>query len=166
LVDDRLRHINSPEVFRTIGFNWEEIIQVTAADLAGYTYGPEITVKSIYPIGTLLQNKKTNEIFYVEDGLKHLIYSQEILKSNFGKKAAVKISPEELSEYSDGDPLKFKDGELIKSDKEPKIYAISDGYRHWVKDEKTFNKFGYKWYNVITTSQQAVDIHPLGQDIE
>ncbi len=166
LVDDDLRYISSPEVFRTIGFNPEEIIEVTEADLAGYSYGVEITVESIYPTGALIQDDQSGGVFHVQDGVKHPIYSREIMDAKFKGKVLTQVSPEELDQYLTGLPIKFEDGELIKIKDGSKVYVISDGFRRWIKSESAFANFAYKWDNIIETSQLAVNIHPLGEDIE
>ncbi|MFA6409994.1 MAG: hypothetical protein WCW26_00245 [Candidatus Buchananbacteria bacterium] len=166
LVDDKLHYIDSEETFRVLGFNWEEVVEATEADLAGYGYGDNLTVKSAYPTGTLLQNTATAEIFFVQNGIKQPVLAKEIITSNFGKKTIVKALAAELEKYTLGEPLKFRDGELVKSTLDSKVYVISDGYRRWIKTEEAFNKFGYKWYNVINTDQKAIEIQPLGQDIE
>ena len=166
LVNDQLRYITSPEVFRIIGFNQEEVIEVEEADLAGYSYGLEINANSIYPTGALIQNKQTGGVYYVENGIKQPIYSREIMTANFKSKALTAVSPEELDQYQTGSPVKFKDGELIKADSDSQVYVVSDGYRRWIKSEEAFAKFGYKWDNIIVTNKQAVNIHPLGEDIE
>jgi hypothetical protein len=166
LVDDKLRYITSPEVFRIIGFHPEEVIEVAPADLAGYSYGPDITVESVYPTGALIQNNETGGVYYVENGIKQPIYSREIMDANFKSRILTAVSPEELEQYPTGSPVKFKDGELIKGENDSKVYVISDGYRRWVKSEEAFANFAYKWDNIIVTNQQAINIHPLGEDIE
>ncbi|MFA6215916.1 MAG: hypothetical protein WC768_05095, partial [Patescibacteria group bacterium] len=166
LVDDVLHHIATPEVFKTIGFNWEEVMPADAKDLIGYSYGSEITVSSVYPTGALLQNKKTGGVYYIENGIKMPIIAKEILAANFKQKVLTPVSQEELDKYQTGDPVKFRDGELIRSATDSRVYVISGGYRRWVKSEKAFAKFGYKWDNIITTTQAAVELQPLGADIE
>ncbi|MFA6321848.1 MAG: hypothetical protein WCX71_00020 [Candidatus Buchananbacteria bacterium] len=166
LVDDELRPITSPQVFSTIGFNWEEVEDASPKDLIGYSYGQEITVKSAYPTGALLQNKSTGGVFYVENGIKHPIYSKEILKTNFKDKVLTKVSPAELDKFETGDPVKFRDGELVKAKGDPRVYVISNGYRRTFKDEKSFAKFGYQWHNIIETTPSAINLIPLGEDIE
>lgn len=166
LVDDELRYITSMEVFKVIGFNPEEIIQAQQADLAGYQYGADITVETIYPTGALLQNKKTGGVYYVENGIKQPIYSREIMLANFKGKILTQVSPEELDQYQDGLPVKFKDGELIKASNDSKVYVIAGGYRRWIKTAEAFAKFRYKWDNIIVTTEPAVNLHPLGEDIE
>ena len=166
LADDQLRYISSPEVFRTLGFNWEEIIEATQADLAGYSFGPELTVQSIYPTGALLQNKQTGGVYFVENGVKQPIFSKEIMKVNFPGKILTSVSPEELDKYQTGEPVKFKDGELIKAAGDSKVYVIAGGFRRWIKTARAFANFSYKWDNIITTTPQAVAVHPLGEDLE
>jgi len=166
LVDDELRYISSPEVFRVIGFNPEEVIEVNQADLAGYEYGNDITVESVYPTGALIQDNSSGGVFYVKDGVKYPIYDKAIMDTKFSGKILTQVSPQELDQYVLGLPVKFDDGELIKAKYGSKVYVISDGYRRWIQDEEIFAKFGYKWDNIIETTQQAVNIHPLGQNIE
>ncbi|NUM25390.1 MAG: hypothetical protein HUU49_02065 [Candidatus Buchananbacteria bacterium] len=166
LVDDELRHITSPEVFRVIGFNPEEIEVVEFSDLAGYKYGKDITVETAYPTGALLQDNKTGGVYFVEAGLKHPIYAREIMESRFPKKVLTQVAPEILDQYQTGDPVKFRDGELIQAQGDSKVYVVAGGYRRWVKTEAAFAKFSYKWDNIITTSAQALTVHPLGEDVE
>lgn len=166
LVDDELRHIVSMEVFRVIGFNPDEVVSIKETDLEGYKFGKDITVDSIYPTGALLQNNQTGGVYFVQDGIKYPIYSAEIMNANFNNRSLFKVSPIEIEKYQIGDPVKFRDGEIVKADNDLKVYVISGGMRRWVKTAEGFAKFGYKWDNLITTSAKAIEIHPLGQDIE
>lgn len=165
LVADELRYITSPELFRTIGFNPEEIEGVELIDLVGYSYGVDITIESAYPTGALLQNDETGGVYFVENGIKKPIYSKEIMIANFKDRVLTQVSPQILDQYQNGLPVKFKDGELIKSETDSRVYVISEGWRRWVASEEGFANFGYKWDNIIVTNQQAVNIHPLGEDI-
>ncbi len=166
LVNDELRYITSMEVFRAIGFNPEEITSTQENDLSGYKQGKDISVETVYPIGALLQNNQTGGVYYVEDGIRHPIYSSEIMNVNFQNRPLIKINQTEIDKYQIGEPIKFRDGEIIKADNDSKVYVISDGHRRWIKTTDAFAKFGYKWDNIVTTNQRAVDIHPLGEDIE
>jgi len=48
--------------------------------LAGYKYGADITVETIYPTGALLQDNQTGGVYYIKDTIKQPIYSREIMK--------------------------------------------------------------------------------------
>lgn len=166
LVDDELRHIASMEVFRSIGFNWDEVIDVADADIAGYQFGTEITSSNAYPTGALLQDSSSNGVYYVDNGIRYPIYSLEILKSNFPTRVITRVASSQLDQYQLGEPIKFRDGELVKADNDGKIYAIADGERHWITSEAVFDKLNYRWDNVIVSSAQAVELQPLGDSIE
>ena len=166
LVDDELRHIASMEVFRLIGFNWDEVSEVADADLAGYQFGSEITSSSAYPTGALLQDRVTTGVYYVDNGIRYPLYSPEIMKANFPTKVISRVAPEQLQQYWLGLPLQFRDGELIKADSDSKVYVIADGERRWIPNEEIFDKLGYRWDNVIVTAAHAVNIHELGENVE
>ncbi|MDD5043311.1 MAG: hypothetical protein PHD51_01425 [Patescibacteria group bacterium] len=165
LVDDILRGIASREAFRAIGFNSEEIIDVEQEELAQYIEGAPITAESVYPTGALLQNKKTGGVYYVENGVKHPIWAKEILKSNFKNKKIVAVSAEELGKYPDSEPLKFKEGELVKSAVSPSVYVISNGLKRPIPSAEIFEGLGYKWGQVIITNEKALEAHSFGEPV-
>lgn len=166
IVDDEKRYIVSPEVFRKIGFNPEEVIDVTNEDLTAYVDGPDITIESIYPTGVLLQSKETGGISFVQNGVRHSIWSKEILKSQFKNRNIVLIEQATIDQYSKGEPVKFKDGELVTSPNANGIWVISNGLRRGIPSKEAFVSLGYKWQNVIRTTDKALFIHPIGEPIE
>jgi hypothetical protein len=166
LVDDEIRKIASPEVFRKIGFNWEEVDDVSNDDLLPYTLGREITVNSMYPTGALLQNKANGGVYYVENGIKHPLHAREFLKVNYSEKRIIQVAATDLDAFATGAPILFPDGTLIKANNAPAVYVIAAGKRRPIMSEKAFAKFGYRWDNVIVTSQKAVELHELGTALD
>jgi hypothetical protein len=63
IVGDTKRKIASTEVFKKAGFNDDEIIKVTDADLALFKDGSDITEYTLYPTGKLLQDKTKKTIY-------------------------------------------------------------------------------------------------------
>ncbi len=167
LIDgDQRRYIESPEVFRKIGFNPEEIEVVDESELTPYGFGPNINMESIYPTGILLQSKDTGGISYVENGIRHSIWSKEILQNRFSNRTPVTVEQSSISEYPLGDPIKFNDGEIITSPGMRGVYFISNGYRRGIANEDTFAGLGLKWENLIWTTDEAVRIHPEAEPID
>ena len=166
MVNDALRKVESTEVFKKIGFNPEEIIDVKKDDLKNYKIGTIITEKDIYPAGALLQSKKTGGIYFVINGEKQPIWSKIIMEINFPDKKIVPVSEEELSSYSTMAPLKIQDREIIKSSTSPIVYVISNGKKRPIASEKTFNSLGYKWKNIIEVNNRTLEIHPTGATID
>jgi len=162
---DERRYIESPEVFRTIGFNPEEIIEATESELRPYSFGQTINMQSIYPTGILLQSKETGGISYVENSVRHSIWSREILNSQFSRRTPVVVEQATIEQYESGDPIKFKDGELITSPGMRGVYVVSNGQRRGIASQETFDSLGFKWENIIWTTDKAVQIHPEGDQL-
>lgn len=166
LADDSIRGIASQEVFRTIGFNPEEIINVSEEDLALYAIGPNITLASAYPTGALLQDKKTGAVFWVQDGAKQGIIHRSILANNFKNTKPSPVHPEELAKYPYTGRLKLADGTTITSPESSAVYVISDGLRRPVISGEAFEKLGFNWDDVVEVPQSVVDLHPLGDPLD
>ncbi len=165
LADDKLRGIASPEVFKMIGFNPEEIIDLPQEEINGYPLGESITIESIYPLGALLQDKTTGGVYYVKDAIKNPIWSKELMQKNYPSRKLTPVSPEELEKYPTGEPVKFKDGELVMSDSSPAVYVISNGEKRAIASGEVFESLGYKWDNIIRTNNKVLEIHSTGEMI-
>lgn len=165
LVDDQLRPITSDQVFKSIGFNIDEVNDVKADDLKDYQQGEPITMNSVYPTGALLQNKKTGAVYFVDNSVKHPIWGPELMKANFPNKKIIQVGQDRLDQLTDGDPVKFREGDLVKSAVSGTVYVISQGKKWPIASGDVFEKLGYKWENVITTSQKVLDLHPDGNTI-
>lgn len=166
LVDDKLRGITSREVFRTLGFNPEEVIKVTDADLKDYQPGENITLASAYPAGGLLRNKKTGGVYYVKDGVKQAIIDRSIMILNFKKRKSIPVHPEELDKYPTQSPLLLTDGTLITSAKDRAVYVIAAGERRPIVSGEAFEKLGYRWPDIAIVPQKVVELHPLGAPLD
>lgn len=165
LDDDTLRPIASREAFRLLGFNPEEIIQVQTKDIFFYKIGQPISEKSAYPTGALLQDKTTGGVYYVQNGVKQPIIARELIKLYYSHKKITPVSPQELEQYSTGEAIKLKDGELATAPDSPAVYFISNGKKHAFASAKAFTSLGYKWKNIVTVPQKVLDLHQVGEMI-
>lgn len=162
IVRGEKRLIESDEVFRQLGYHPEEVIEVEAKDLNSYPNADPITLNSIFPTGTLLQSKQTGGIIFVENGLKHPIWSKEILQSRFPKAKPTLVDESDLQKYASGDAVKFLEGELISAKGERSVYVVTNGEKRPIDSIDTFNQLGYQWKNIIWTSPRALEVHPTG----
>ncbi len=164
LSNGQKRPIASTKAFKAIGYNWEEVIRnVNPNDLVDYPIGPSLTEKDAGTSGKLLKSKKTGGITYVDgDGVRHGIFSRQILLSQFRGLKAQPVPEEQIASYAIGDPVRFRDGELIATKSEGKIYFVSNGSRRPIPDMETFKQLGFKFKNVVWTNEQSVNAQPLG----
>ena len=138
---------------------------MTTEQLTQIPDGADITEKDNYPTGALLQDRTTGGVYYVEADSKHPLWARELMKVNYPKVKIYPASQKTLAQFTAGDPIIFKDGTLLKTKDLPAVYVISNGLRLHIPDEKTFNALGYKFANVITTSEKVLNLHPQGPDI-
>jgi len=55
--------------------------------------------------------------------------------------------------------------DLIKTAKNPKVYAIRDGKRRHIINEKVFLNSGFKWEDIQVISDQQLNNYPMGVDL-
>ncbi|NTU98811.1 hypothetical protein HGA64_02290 [Candidatus Falkowbacteria bacterium] len=163
IVDNLRRPITSDASFRKLGFNPEEIVSASWEDLNGFEDGAPITATSTFPTGTLLQNKKTGGVYWVQDGQKAPIVDAAIMKTKFKNRKPKAVTPKELDAYKTVNPILFDDGELLKSNIGNSVFIIADGQKRPVTSGALFEKLGYKWDNVISVSPKVLYYYPEGQ---
>lgn len=165
LVNDEKRKIASKAAFRQLGFNPEEVEPVTESELANYTDGDVIDTTSSYPEGALLQDKKTGGVYFAENGKKYPIWSKELMNARFPKITISRASKDQLDQLETGEPVKFRDGQLIGVKGENTVYVVEHGTRRPIQSEEVFKRFGWQWNNVIWTSDAVIQLHPLGEPV-
>lgn len=165
IVRGERRGLASREVFNKIGYNPEEVINLGWSEINALPEGESITSHSLFPTGTLLQIRESGGIVYLEDGVRHSIWAKEILQSQFKNRLFTQASQKEVEAYPEGEPVKFKDGELVTSKETGAVYVISNGQKRRFDSAETFEALGYRWENIIFTSTRALDIHPTGKTI-
>jgi hypothetical protein len=165
LINDELRLIFDQETMRHLGFLEDEIVNVSASELAFFPKGEVITMASLDPLGALVQDPNTYGIYYVKNGIKYPLVAPELLTLNFPNLRVRKGTVEELERYLKGAPVLLKDGLLVKSPESPAVYVIANGKKHEIDSEYTFNSLGYSWTNIQTVTQGLLDLHGDGETL-
>lgn len=165
LVGDTLRGIVSHEVFRTLGFNPDEIIQATDDDLRAYATGEPITLKTAYPQGALLQNVANGGVFYVKNGVKHPVIDKSLMLADFPTMKIIKVRAKELARYEQGEPQLINDGILVKGSG-PDVYIVSHAIVRPIASARAFEKLGYDWKNIVTVADKVLALHVRGDAVD
>lgn len=166
MVDGAKRRIVSMDVFRTIGFNPEEIIEADAEDVKSYRDDEPISLESAYPEGALLQSATTGGIAYVENGVRHAIYDRSVRQSRFGGRPTIRVAEDELQGYPAGTPVLLRDGELVTVSGTETVYVISNGLKRPIASRSAFDRLGFQWSNILMTTQRVLDLHPTGDPLD
>jgi hypothetical protein len=166
LVDDKKRLFSSTATFKQLGFNIEEIQNASWQDINSYLNGKDITVASAYPTGALLQNKKTGGVYFVIEETKAPIIDKIFLNTKFKGKTIIPVEESELNTYTTVSPVRFDDGELIKSQGTPAVYLIQDGQKRAFSTGEIFEELGYQWSNIITVPEKVLGLYQNGELIQ
>lgn len=164
LVDKEKRPFESLEVYKKIGFNPEELELASEEELADFIIGKTITTASTYITGALFQDTSNNEIFFVENGIKHLV-DKVLIGTKYIDRQIIKKSNKDLGALITGDPILLDEGSLVMTNNFPKIYLISDGKKRPFATKESFNALGYDEKNVIIVSSQFLYQYPMGETI-
>lgn len=167
LVDGKKRPIRTQTAFRALGFHPEEVISATWKEINAYPDGSELTDKSIYPTGTLLKDKKNAKLYYIDpDGGRHWIPTEDIRRNQFPLLAASEKSRTYLKQFAKAAPLSLKDGTLVRSPSSKAVYVIESGLKRAFESRTVFNNYGYKWGNIVSVSDETLELHPDGKPIK
>ncbi len=162
---DTIRPFASYDVVKNIGYNPDEILEVTADDISSFTVGETIGAEVKNITGKLLRVKENNKLYYLKDSVFHPITDEQIAKVNFPNLTEEDVSISDLSTYTLGDLIKFKSGTLVGVLGSNKIYVIEKDKKRHIASEEVFNGFGYNWGNIVWTDALTGTNHPTGQPI-
>lgn len=165
LVGDARRRIASPEVFKAIGFNPEEVEDADPADIADYKDGAVIDGANGSPVASLSQDTSTGGVYAIEDGAKKPIWDRAILDANFRGKSIARTSSAALERIPSGSPVTFPDGVLVQAKGAPGVYVISGGKKRPIPSEAVFYAYGYDWSDIVVTTDKALTLHETGEPL-
>lgn len=167
IVDGKKRPIKSPQAFRALGFHQEEVISASWKEINAYPDGAELTAKSIYPTGVVLQAKETKQLFYIDpEGNRHPVANQEIVRNQFPTVQTLVKKKKTIKQFPIAEQLMLKDGTLVKSPNSKAVYVIENGKKRPFESKTVFNLYGYKWGNIINVSDVTLELHPTGKLIK
>ena len=111
-------------------------------------------------------------VYLLDDSnVRHSYPTENVWKSYFGKDFSFveTISNEELSDYTLGKNVQFKNGSLIKNPDFSKVYLVGDNFLiQWIKTEETASRlYGSDWNKLIYDfPEMFFGDYVLGDDIE
>ncbi|MBI2436902.1 MAG: D-alanyl-D-alanine carboxypeptidase [Candidatus Magasanikbacteria bacterium] len=164
LIDyDYKRKFESYETVKQLGYNPDEIIDVTSEDLDAYVAGSVITASNVYPLGRLVRVAENNQLYYIQDGAYHSLYDETIAQINFPNLSIEKIVASEISGLQKGSTTLLKNGTLFGIIGDSKIYVVEKQKKRHIATAEVFVGLGYTWENIIWINQYAGDAHETGQ---
>lgn len=139
-----------------------------------YTFSLDVNLISpdekVRADGTLIRFSGEEKVYLIESGKKRWITdSATFVARGYDWNGIILISEAELAIYPEGEYIK-REVPLIISDalvkgSGPKVYLLENGTRRWIKDEITFNSWGYDWKNVVLLTDQELMLYGEGEPL-
>ncbi len=162
---DILRPFASEDTVRKLGYNPQEIVDITESDIANYKIGSTITASTIHPEGIIYQLTDLDNVYYlVKDSIVYPIIDPGVIKANFKNLEIVKKKKIDIKDLAIADlPLNFSDGTLVKVEDTNTTYVIENGKKRRIADTDTFRALGYNKANVVTIKLATAFNIPEGE---
>ncbi len=166
LVDfETVRPFANAEVVRKLGYNPDEIVEATEADIEGYELGSVIDGSEKYTQGRLVRVKNPDALilikgdsFYTVPDPKVALAAYPKLKENAGNRA-------ELNGLIDAGNLLLPNGSLMQMVGSERIYVIDGGKKRQIKSDELFTALGYNKKNIIVVNEATGLAHKTGAPI-
>jgi hypothetical protein len=155
------KRLIQPKAFERFGFNEDELIEVVAADLQGYTDGVDITTSTTYPTGLLVKDP-SKVYWYIENNVRQRIPDISFLNLYFRGRPAKTWTAKQVAAVKEGTAYGLQNGELIRGKKSASVYVIEDGQRRPITSEADFLELGYQWKNVVVLPDRLLETYPIG----
>ena len=149
-----IRPFASADVVGKLGFNPQEVIDVSNNDLFGYTLGTTITASTTEPGGVIYKISDLNNTLYLfKNDTLYPITDQALLKTNYASMKVVTKTKKDIAKINVADlPVVFNDGALVKIKDTNRLYVVESGKKRRISDEQTFIAMGYKTENLVEIS--------------
>tara|TARA_B100000609_G_C17216367_1_gene436944 strand:- start:2005 stop:2985 length:981 start_codon:yes stop_codon:yes gene_type:complete len=133
----RKSHVMNPLVFKTCGFKLSAVKVVSIADINSIRLGPPLTHCRIsLPNYTFIKSPKRNHIYLYRSGKKYYVrHALDAKACGYGWRTARVLPQAFLDSIRSGDSgqlCRIRANWLIKSYKNPKIYAVIGGKRRHI----------------------------------
>ncbi|PIZ98368.1 MAG: hypothetical protein COX77_04745 [Candidatus Komeilibacteria bacterium CG_4_10_14_0_2_um_filter_37_10] len=152
LIDGQEYHvISTREMFNYYKFKDQDVQTIDQSELDQYVYRGTL----LFPSGTLLKTSEDPAVYLVYNNVMRPFESAEVfLRTGYAWNLIKNVPRESFSSYQKGEKLTLKefvhpDGALIRYSNQPTVYLMEGGRRRAITSEKTFQKFGFKWSDVI-----------------
>ncbi len=165
-----LRPFENQETVRALGYNPDEIIEVSDSDISGFPLGTIISARTVASAsdirGKVVRTKEDGQLYLLKENIMSLIPNDAIYQFNYGSWPIETVSIGTLQNYTYGEPITFKEGALFGVKGSNKIYVTEHGFKRHIASEKVFTSLGYDWNNIVWVDQLTGSLHRTAPPVE
>ncbi len=154
------KHAASPFVITQRGLSMNNAVNASAADLATYQDGPQLTPSE----GSVLRGINGPAVYIVQNNQLRLVSALVFAQRNLASKIQL-IPDTELALYPKGGFLPPADGTLVKSPSVQTVFLVRDQIKRPMTGI-VFKTYGFKFADVKTISDDELLAMPTGNIAE
>ncbi len=164
IVDGKKRLISSQAVFKSLGYNPEELILAKESDLKEYPSGPNILADSDPSKNRVLEDADTGKRYVIVDHMRHIVMSNVILYAAIPNATITTVPSKEITKYQESTPLRFPDGTLMAR-ADGSLAVVSGNKRQEFASLDIAITLGYTPSRAIIVTDDIWNLHPQGEGI-
>lgn len=117
----------------------------------------------VYPAGTFVETEK-GYFYIVNSSKRYRILSKRVLDS-WCPHRVVNTSEAAVAKYRIAAKLKFRNGSLLHSLADGRIYLVVETKRRQVVSPDVLEKIGARYNDAVTVSNDELNLHELGDEL-
>lgn len=166
-----IRPFSSADIFLDLGYSWDSIYTVPAAEVATYTTGSLMVDDGKHLEGTPIK-VADNATVYVLTDVGGTIKTRGIpteavyLSHGYRWSDIITVTQAQLDGYASSDVLSFRDGTLVMKSGSASVFVIEDNKKRHFTSADAFLGLGFSWSNIITIPAAELDAIDAGTDIK
>lgn len=162
--DGHKRAFPSPEVFLSHGYHWQQVVQLSDAELATLPDGPPLTFRN----GVLLKGQEET-VYIVEHGCRRPFVSATAFEAlGYRWENVLTIPDEQLATLPMGACVmaacRHPDGTLLRGADET-VYLMEGGRLRTIPSVQVFRSWGLQWEQVVNVAAHTLVTYPLGEPL-
>jgi hypothetical protein len=118
-----------------------------------------------WPDGSLLQVEDSDQVYYIENGVKRLIASKAVFASRFNNSNILTVNQTDLDTYDDGAPIKYLNFSILQSTTTGEMYMIINDVKRRIVSNVVFKKLGFGDDDLVKVIDSELQLYKDGPDI-
>lgn len=159
------KHIQDPQAFTGLGYNWGNIVRVKAGILGLYGNGNPLKANSTHPEGALIRVEGNPKVYAIEGGKRVPISDIQLFNARkYDWNKVLVVNENQAKKFEMGKSLEYPDGSLLRA-KNGSVYKIDQGKKRWIRSEEDLKKAGFKQNKVLNVDDSELSGFEDGLDV-
>lgn len=124
---------------------------------------PKITLRTDFPIGTFVHSPKG--YYYIAGIDKRFRFISKRVVDSWAPHRIVECTDQAIAHYRITSKMKFRNGSLVHSIADGKMYLISEGKRRHITNPDVLPNLGAQRTDVVSVSLDEIKLHEQGEPL-